>query len=68
MKLKIFFVNHQFNGNKIFFEMEKFIDKDRFLTKNTNVYITVSHLVNQKYIVLINKFFPYLLARIKLEE
>ena len=68
MKLKIFFVNHQFNGNKIFFEMEKFIDKDRFLTKNTNVYITVSYIVKQKYIAWINKFFPYLLARIKLEE
>jgi hypothetical protein len=48
--------------------MEKFIDRDRFLTKNTNVYITVSYIVKQKYIAWINKYFPYLLARIKLEE
>ena len=68
MKKKILYANHQYNGDKKYSEMEKFIDRDRFLTKNTNVYITVSYIVKQKYIAWINKYFPYLLARIKLEE
>ena len=68
MKKKILYANHQYNGDKKYREMEKFIDRDRFLTKNTNVYITVSYIVKQKYIAWINKYFPYLLARIKLEE
>ena len=49
-------------------EMESFIDKDKFLKNNSKCYITVSYVIKQKYISYVNKFFPYLLERIKLEE
>ena len=49
-------------------EMESLIDKDKFIKNNSKVYITISFIIKQKYVTFVNKYFPYLLERIKLEE
>ena len=49
-------------------EMESLIDKDKFLKNNSKVYITISYIIKPKYVTFVNKYFPYLLERIKLEE
>ena len=60
--------NKQLNVDKKYLEMEKFFNKEKFLDKKTNLFIIVSPIVKQKYIMLINKYFPYLFAAIKLEK
>lgn len=49
-------------------EMESLIDKDKFLKNNSKVYIIISFIIKPKYVTYVNKYFPYLLERIKLEE
>ena len=49
-------------------ELESLIDKDRFLFNNSKVSIVISHKTKKKYIDLLNKYFPYILPKIKLEE
>ena len=54
--------------NKTDKEMESLIDKDKFIKNNSKVYITLSFIIKTKYVTYVNKYFPYLLERIKLEE
>ena len=74
MKNKIIIFTARKNGQKVpdldkkGKEMESLIDKDKFIKNNSKVYITISYTMKSKYMKLINKFFPYLLERIKLEE
>ena len=49
-------------------EMESLIDKDKYIKNNSKVYITISYTIKEKYKNLIDKYFPYLLERIKMEE
>ena len=60
--------NKQLNIDKKYSEMEKFFNKEKFLDKKNNLFIIVSPIVKTKYIMLINKYFPYLFAAIKFEK
>ena len=74
MKNKIIIFTAMKNGQKVpdldkkGKEMESLIDKDKFIKNNSKVYITISYTMKAKYMKFVNKFFPYLLERIKLEE
>lgn len=49
-------------------EIQKLIDQDHYLRKNTNVTIVLSDIIRSKYTGLIKKIYPDLLERIELDN
>jgi hypothetical protein len=49
-------------------EIQKIVENDKYLVKNTKVHINVYDTNNHKYVSKIKKFYPEILDRIHFEQ